>query len=140
MTTNSRITDSQKQQIATLRAAGKSHRQIAKELSMPLGSVKGIIYAGKPPSTPATRTKTGQFKTRSPAGRKPAGATAQTDKARAAACRQRKRKRMVQLAGDLGAGTDVELAALLVQAIRTGDSGMVQSIVRELHGRHCAKT
>jgi hypothetical protein len=108
------ITQSQKQTIADLRAAGVSFVKIAQ------------------------RAKGGQFKTRSPAGRKPEGATAQSDKARAAAYRQRKRERIAGLGGNLSNATDGELVALLAQAIHKGDTSMVQAIVSELHTRHCA--
>ena len=43
---------------------------------------------------------------------------------------------MVQLAGNLSAATDTELATLLQSAIRTGDN-TVKAIVFELHGRYC---
>jgi hypothetical protein len=131
------ITQSQKQTIADLRAAGVSFVKIAQQTGIPMGTCKTLYYKDRPPAPPPKRAKGGQFKTRSPAGRKPEGATAQSDKARTAACRARKRERMVQLAGNLSAANDGELVALLAQAIRTGDS-MVQGIVSELHTRHCA--
>lgn len=122
------ITQSQKQQIADLRAAGVSFVKIAQQTGIPMGTCKTIFYKDRPPAPPPKRAKGGQFKTRHPAGRKPAGTTAQSDKQRAAACRARKRERLVQLAGDLGAATDTELVAMLAQAIRTGD-GVVKAIV-----------
>ncbi|MBK7001832.1 MAG: sigma-70 family RNA polymerase sigma factor [Rhodoferax sp.] len=134
------ITAQQKDAINALRSKGVSHRQIAKQLNLKLGTVKTIIYSGRPPSAPTTRTKTGQFKTRSPAGRKPAGTTAQSDKARTAACRERKRERLVQLAGDLPNAKDAELAAMLVLAIRTGSTSMVKGIASVLYTRHCGNS
>lgn len=132
------ITQSQKQTIADLRAAGVSFVRISQQTGIPMGTCKTLYYKDRPPAPPPKRAKGGQFKTRYPAGRKPAGATAQSDKARAAAYRQRKRERIAGLGGNLSNATDGELVALLAQAIHKGDTSMVQAIVSELHTRHCA--
>lgn len=136
-----KITDSQKQQIAALRGAGKSHRQIAKQLDLKLGTVKTIIYSNRPPSTaPVVKARNGQFKSAAPRqgpGRRPAnGIEAASDKARAAAYRARKRAQRAELTPETAADSD--LAAMLTSAMRKGDTRMVNAIVSELHGRHCA--
>jgi hypothetical protein len=134
------VTQQQRAQIADLKAAGLSFVRIAQQTGIPMGTCKTLYYKDRPPAPPPKRAKGGQFKTRSPAGRKPAGATAQSDKARTAACRARKRERMVQLAGNLSAANDGELVAMLAQAIRSSDTSMVQAIVFELHGRYCGNS
>lgn len=131
------ITATQKEEITRLRAAGVSFVKIAQQTGIPKGTCKTLYYKDRPPAPPPKRAKGGQFKARSPAGRKPAGTTAQSDKARAAAYRQRQRDRIAGLEGNLSDATDGELATLLVQAIRKGDDSRVQGIVIELHGRHC---
>jgi DNA-binding transcriptional MerR regulator len=133
------ITQDQKDAINALREKNVSLRQIAKQLDLKLGTVKTIHYSGRPPAAKVVKARNGQFKSsvRTGPGRRPAnGLEAASDKQRAAACRERRRERMVQLAGNLSAATDTELATLLQSAIRTGDN-TVKAIVFELHGRYC---
>ena len=132
------ITQSQKQQIADLRAAGVSFVKIAQQTGIPKGTCKTLFYKDRPPAAPATRTKTGQFKTRHPAGRKPAGTTAQSDKARAAACRARRKAHLDSLVSNLESATDSELTTLLQSAIRGGNDKATKAIISVLHGRYAA--
>lgn len=138
------ITADQKQQIADLRAAGVSFVKIAQQTGIPKGTCKTIFYKDRPPAQPSVKGKNGQFRSAAPRtvpGRRPAnGIEAASDKARAAACRARRKERMAQLAGNLQAANDGELANLLVLAVRTGDTNMVKGITSELHTRYCAKT
>ena len=131
------ITDSQKQQIADLRAARVSFRQIAKQTGIPLGTCKTLYYKDHPPSAPVVRTKNGQFKTRSKAGRKPVGSMPASDKARQAAYRQRQRERLQALPDNHHSTSDRDLVQLLALAVRNQGTDQIKRIVTALHGRYC---
>lgn len=135
------ITATQKEEITRLRADGVSFVKISQQTGIPMGTCKTLFYKDRPPAPPPTRTKTGQLKSRSSKGRKPEnGKAAQSDKARAAACRARRKAHLDSLVSDLPGATDLELSALLATAIRSGDTSMVQAIVIELHTRHCCNS
>jgi len=133
------ITQQQRQQIADLRSKGVSFVKISQQTGIPMGTAKTIFYKDRPPSPPPTRTKTGQLKSRSSKGRKPEnGKAAQSDKARAAACRARKRERLAELAGNPCDARDAELVALLTSLIGGSEIAKTKAIILELYTRHCA--
>ena len=137
------ITDSQKQQIAALRKQNVSFPKIALKTGIPQGTCKTLYYKDNPATASSFKSKDGKFKSTAPRsgpGRKPInGIEAQSDKARAAACRARRKERLAELAGDLSAATDADLVALLATTFKAGNESQVKDVVAVLHGRYCGK-
>lgn len=136
------ITQSQKQQIADLRDKGVSFVRIAQQTGIPMGTCKTLFYKDRPATTSSFKSKDGKFKSTAPRsgpGRRPVnGIEAASDKQRAALYRARRKAHLDSLVLHLPGATDLELSALLANAIRSGDNKATKAIISTLHGRYAA--